>query len=752
MSDRCPNPLAWIVPLSALALAAGILLGRGVGDWLPGMLILASAMLLAALFHGRARRAAVLLAVLALGFLRGFAAYHPSLPEEDTYLVSGVVADELHEREDGQVRTILREVALNDERIASGAYWTGYPKTLPENIQPGTEIAVTAEVYHPSRADNPGGFDFQEYLLQQDIAIGIYGMNDVAVTGSGFMLSGWAARVRNTLSEGLVRAMGEEAGAYAAAMLLGNRALIASEDREAFNRLGIAHVLSVSGYHVGVLAGLLALLFKRLKIQRWLRTLITAAVLAAYCVLTGMNPPVIRASVLVVLYQIGRLQHRQNIGLHVLSASAILMLLVSPAQLVSASFQFTYAAMLGLILVLPELERRFAPKGCRFRRVKMALCATTAAQLGILLPQIYWFQQLPLLALPLNIIVLAGAGAIISLYWLILALLAVPSVASIIGAVVGLITECLLHVIRALGNIPGIVLWVKQANIVTFAGWALLMATLSILWVWKRWRKRLALLGAVMIALSLIPWPYAGARYIQFDVGSADAALLQDKGLVAAIDAGEDGIELADYLKRNRLSLDLLFLTHLHSDHAGGIRALLDNGIPVKTVCLAEGARSAEVDESMLALLEELLNMGAELRTLARGDTIALPDGAITVVWPEGDKVRGGMDANLHSLVMLMEIKGTTVLLTGDLDGGYERYAAAPADILKVAHHGSTASTSQEFLEAVNPGLLILSCGDATRQKSMEERRGDIPLYGTREHGAITIEFQDDGYTVTTAH
>lgn len=278
------------------------------------------------------------------------------------------------------------------------------------------------------------------------------------------------------------------------------------------------------------------------------------------------------------------------------------------------------------------------------------------------------------------------------------------------------------------------------------------MATLSILWVWPKRRKALALLGVAVMVLSLIPWPYLGATYIQFDVGSADAALLHDQRVVAVVDTGEDGDALASYLRQRRLSVDILFLTHLHADHAGGIRALLDNGIPVATVCLAEGAESAIVDGSMLALLQELFDTGTELRVLARGDTIPLPDGAITVAWPERDKVRAGMEANQHSLVLLAEVKGTTMLLTGDLDGDYERYAAVPADILKVAHHGSAGSTSQAFLEAVHPGLLILSCGDATRQRSMEERRGDIPLYGTREHGAITIEFHEGGYTVKTAH
>ena len=747
MSEARPNPLAWMMPLSAVALAGGILIGRAVDAVWFGVAVLAGSLLLMAPNRDRMRRIAFLLAVASIGFLRGGAAYHPKLPAEDVCTVTGVVADEVRVREDGQVRTILRQVEVDGKRLLSGAYWTGYPKELPDSIVPGASVTVTARLYHPNDEENPGGFNFREYLLQRGVTVGVYGMDDVSAE-SRFSLIGWMTGVRHRLTEGFIAAMGEEAGGYAAAMLLGNRELIASEDRDAFNRLGIAHILSVSGYHVGVLAGLLAVLLRLLHVRRGPQTAVTAVVLAAYCLLTGLNAPVVRASVLVVLYQLGRLQLRQNIGLHLLSGSAVLMLLISPTQLTGASFQLTYGAMLGLILVLPALERLPVLEGSRFRGLWRALCAAFAAQMGILLPQIYWFQEIPLLALPLNVVILAGASVLMTFYWLILALLAIPPAAHLLGIAVGQVTSWLIEGIRTLGGLEGITLWVRQANAVTLVGWVILMAGMSILWT--RRRTLPVVLGAVVMALSLVPWPLMGARYIQFSVGNADAALLRDRSMVIAVDAGEDGEALATYLRQQRLSVDMLILTHLHADHAGGIRALLDNRIPVKTVCLADGAMDAALDEKALLLLDELLETGTELRVMGRGDVIELPDGLMTAVWPEHGKVRAGMDANLHSLVFHVDVMGSTMLLTGDLDGDYERYAAVPADILKVAHHGSRASTSQAFLTAVSPQTLVLSCGDEARQLSMEERGEDIPLYGTREHGAVIIDFLKGAYTVRT--
>ncbi|MBQ7306548.1 MAG: hypothetical protein IJW85_10085, partial [Clostridia bacterium] len=161
-------------------------------------------------------------------------------------------------------------------------------------------------------------------------------------------------------------------------------------------------------------------------------------------------------------------------------------------------------------------------------------------------------------------------------------------------------------------------------------------------------------------------------------------------------------------------------------------------------------AEKSLVDEEVLAALEQLRSTGTEIVYVARGDEITLPSGKLTVLWPERGRVRPNQDANLYSLTLLAELHGSTMLLTGDLEGAYEMYAAAPADVLKAAHHGSESSTSPAFLQAVAPRLLLLSCGSEERSASMEARRGDIPMADTSVNGAVTINFEPDGFTVET--
>lgn len=745
-----PRSLAWLVPASAAALTAGIALGRMAEAALLGILALPLALAALALLRGKPRRAAAMAIVLALGFVLGQRAYHPALPPEGDCRVSGVICSELRHRADGQVRAVLREVTLDGEPLSGGAYWSFYLRDgeeLPPAIAPGRRVTMTARVYHPLGVTNPEGYDFREALLQQRVLVGVYGRDGLTAQDAPGSLRGTAAAVRDDLTSRLKVVMGEEAGGYAAAMLLGSREQVPEEDREAFARLGIAHLLTVSGLHVGLIFAVVAALFRRLGLSRRWRFALTAVLLALYCLLTGLNPPVIRAAVLMLLWEYGALRRRPRIALHLLCAAWLGMLVLSPTLLTSMSFQLTFGAMLGLGMVTPWLQELWQPAHGATAKLWSGCCAAVGAQAGILLPELYWFQELPLLGLLLNVAVVLLAGVMMGLCWLTLLLLPLPPLASLVGSSAALLLRVLVSGVRALGSLQGITLWTARAGLLTALGCAVLLLSLSRCWP-GRGRLPAALAGLAAIVLSVCPAPHTTTEYIQFSVGEADAALLWDEGAAVAIDAGEDGGALADYLHAKRLSLDALVLTHLHWDHAGGIAALMERGIPVKVCYLPHGAADAAVDEKLLELLAQLEQTGTTLVPMGRGDEISLPGGSLTALWPEDGKIRPGQNANMYCLTLLARVRGSTLLLTGDLDGRYELYAACPADVLKAAHHGSAGSTSEAFIAAVSPELVLLSSGRAERYDTLSRRCGEIPLMDTRSCGAIILHIDDDGLTV----
>ena len=743
---------AWLLPPAVLFLIAGILLGRNASS--PLLLWLACIPAAAALIllHGWFRFAACMILCMTLGAAAGQMAWHPLLPPEGDYEVRGIISDEIRRGNFGQVRTTLSEVTLNGRPLSSGAYWTFYTdeETLPDGLEPGREVSFSASVYRPGGAVNPDGYNFREELLRRGITVGVYGDKGLTVSvPSVFSFAGAAASLRYRLSTALVREMGEEAGGYASALLLGSRSMIPSEDRAAFTRLGIAHILSVSGFHTGILILLLSALFRFLKLRQGVRLALYSFALLCYCALCGMNPPVVRASLMLILILGGKLLNRPRIGLHLLCAVMGIMLLFSPVQLTGVSFQLTFGAMLGITLTTPYLNSLNPFRHKHLRSFWSSLAVVFGAQLGVLLPELYWYQKLPLLSLLVNFPVSFLASGLIALDWIILLLLPLHFLCVLPAAAGKLYTSFLVQGIRTVSSLPGISLWTHASTLFTLLGMIPVFYALCLLFRPKRWFRILCLAGGTAaVCLSLIPMPHHGTEYIQFSVGNADSAVLWDEDRVIVMDTGTDDGVVSGFLRRNRLTPDAVILTHLHTDHAGGLQSLMDDEIPVHMLLLPAGAEEQEIDEGILSLLDSYRSAGTEFRELARGDKLSLPSGSISVLWPERGKTRRLQDANRYSLVTFLSLQGVSMLQTGDLSGSYEMYAAVPADLLKAAHHGSASSTGADFLSVVNPQAVLLSCSKLSRHESFSGRTGNVPVWSTALHGAVTVRFSDGTFTL----
>ena len=742
----------WLLPPAAVALLAGVFIGRNTDQGLYSFCAVLIAFFAVFLLRGRLRFIACITASLVLGVFAGSLAFHPALPDEGDYTVSGIVCDEVTTGSFGQYKLYLSDVTLNGYPFSGKAYWTFYSHDEPPaGLLPGSMVSFRASLYHPDGAENPDGYNFREYLLQRGVTIGLYGNDSLLIREPDrFSFSGTFASVRHRITESLHDALGDETGAYASALLLGMRSLITSEDRQAFANLGIAHILTVSGFHVGILIGALAALFRLLRLRQGVRLFLYAVILFCYAVLCGLSQPVIRASLLLLLTVEGQLLNRPRSGIHMLCAVLMAMTLFSPVQVTSASFQLTFCAMLGLIwFSLPArcLSARFRhplPKA-----LVNSFVLTFGVQLGLLFPELMFFQRLPMLVFLISLPATLIFSALIIFFWLVFLLLPVPGLAALLSGLLSVFTATLINAVRSLGSLPGLTLWIRSPNLLTALGVILVFLAFCLLIRFRfRLRSVLFTVGAALLVFSLLPSPHTATEYIQFSVGNADAAVLRDADHTYVIDTGENDSVLSSYLRTHRLTPDAVILTHLHADHAGGLRSMMDDSIPITLLYLPEGAEMQQVHPDFLFLLDELRASGTEIRFLSRGDVIPLPSGTLTVLWPEKDKTRTGQEANNYSLVSRLVLKGTSILLTGDLPESYEHYCAAPADLLKAAHHGSRSSTAQSFLSAVSPSAVLLSCRHAERAQSFRERAGDIPVYATAEYGAVTVRFDEGSYTV----
>ena len=206
------------------------------------------------------------------------------------------------------------------------------------------------------------------------------------------------------------------------ALTLGYKEDLDPDLKHRFQASGAAHVLAVSGLHTGIIYGLLLWLltlggrFKPLhehRLHRWLNSLIIIAAMWGYAWLTGMTPSVVRAVLMVTIFEVGRMLYRQAISLNTIAAAAVVILLVRPADLWSVSFQLSFAATFSIVLFAKSIERftflrelSYTWYGRVLSWIIGIVLISLAAQLGTMPITMYYFGQVSTYFLLTNLIVL----------------------------------------------------------------------------------------------------------------------------------------------------------------------------------------------------------------------------------------------------------------------------------------------------------------------------------------------------------
>lgn len=736
----------WLLPVIGLAsgLAAAMLLGKR-----PGLLIGSMA---ASLFF--------------LGVVLAGLAANPALPPEGKYRVSGRVAGEAIRREaDGRITARLSDVMIGDDQgdwHVKSAHWTYYPGMDAAVPLDGQHANFEGSLYHPSPQANPDGFDFRSYLLQRGIPIGISGARELAFDPQ-FQpepASPWL-RARIYLADRLDSLLGEHVG-LAKALLIGVRDDLAEETTLAFRDAGVAHVLAVSGLHVSLMVTMLYALLRRLHLSHRMLFVLFAVLLLAYSRLLDFTPSIVRASILTLLYLAGRALRRRVDPLTSLAAAFMLILLIRPLDLFNLGFQLSFLAVLGIITLgdrLIALYRRFAGRKEEDRRTQLvaAYAATFSASAFTALPIVRVFHYFSLVGLLISPLAIAGVGVLMWLYvaGLGLSILCLP-LAQLLGWPLVQLTLLYEGLVAWAANLPLAVLRLPAPG-----WWQMLLAGLLLAlgtrYVMIRARARVtAALGAalLLIALPLIPKPDP-VRYMQLSAGTADSAVILDGRHTIVIDAGSHGGDLASFLLCAGRRIDKLLITHLHTDHAGGLEQLLLQEVPIGEILLPPGALEAQTITASLQWITLAQARGIPVVTVGAGDTFVLDRVRGQVVWPHDGAAYPGLPANANSMVTLWDLDGVSLLNTGDIGAEYSQYLGLSAQVMKLPHHGSRHDATQALITRVSPEVALITASgtqperyQAAGQRLLEA--GAAYLI-TGETGAVTLTIQD-GQAHVTGH
>ncbi len=547
--------------------------------------------------------------------------------------------------------------------------------------------------------------------------------------------------IANSIGDSLTRG-------FVSAVVLGDKSGLSSETLDDFQRSGLTHLLVVSGFNVSIVALLVFYLLRLIGLSfRRLRIALSMLAVLFYCLVVGLEPSVVRALIVIEFIFIARfLERKPDIG-NLTAAAALVTIMLRPYDLFDIGFQLSYGAVFSLVFLYPSFERLFISKKIRKEKTFFLKWAHSSLQgffgslsvfLGLLPVFLYHFHRVSIIGLAINILGIPLAAIITILGFLLLPISVIsPWLASIYGEASLWMTK----IIAAIAHFSGSFEWsvIQLPRPQTFL---ILLYLATLLYIIRASEKakfygRSILVASLGLVLFFAKMPFAyslvkspdKASLLFFDVGQGDAMLLVAPNSKSyLIDFG--GITKSYSAIAERAIEPLFkaegireisggFITHMHMDHYGGATLVLQN-----LHCDAlytSGERTVGYSAYRIDSISQALHI--PVIRVHQGDELQVDkDLHIYILNPDTqtDEVtlsQSSEGMNHHSLAMKVMYKNASALLLGDIEAADEerlvlRYGDfLKCDIVKVAHHGSKTSSSQEFIKASKPKFAVISVG-----------------------------------------
>jgi competence protein ComEC len=565
-------------------------------------------------------------------------------------------------------------------------------------------------------------------------------------------------RIRDLVARRIRRLYGARAP-LVEAMVLGRREDLDPDLRALFAAAGLAHLLAISGLHVGMVAAWMRLATRAVLGPRrsWL---VSAAATWSYVAFLGFPAPATRAAAFVALYTSARLRQRRPPPAAVLAVASLVVLALDPGAVSSVGAWLSVSAVWGTgwAMRLAGSDR----KG--IVRLVAASCGATLA-------------TAPITAATFGSV--APVGVISNVLAVPLAGVAVPAVfasllaGSVVAAGAGLVLAAVERVAAVAAALP-------YGHLAGEPGWAFAApwAGLLLLAVWASWRRpawrviRLRVAAALAIASwCLAARPVAGGQadgrltIHVLSVGQGDAiAIRTPRGRWILIDAGprlgamDAGRRIVvPFLRAHGVRrLDVAVVSHGDADHLGGVPAVLERMRPSVVVEPGQPLGTSLYREYLGAVDA----FAGDWRAGRAGDTLVVDSVSLAVLHPSARWMARQVSPNENSIILHLRYGAFDALFTGDAGWPAESLLVRilrRVDLLKVGHHGSAGSTSAAFLSAVRPTAAVISVGRnrfGHPTPAVLHRLADygIRVYRTDRDGTVTIRTDGDYFEIERGH
>jgi competence protein ComEC len=708
-------------------------------------------------------------------------------------------------KEMAKLKIHATRLLLDDKNIMANENLlvTVYDNAPP--LRPGEKIRFPARLRLFKNFNNPGRYDYESAMKLKGFscAASVSDGRFIVPMGPGHLpfplglFEKFQRPVRDFFGDNLRT----QDCALFRALILGERQGINQELREPFNQTGLGHVLAVSGLHIGLVAWLAFLLIKwilsrsynlALKTDiRRLAALLTCLPVLAYTCLAGVQVSSQRAMIMVLAFLWSLILGREKEVWSTLAFAGLLILAIDPHALFSISFQLSFSAVIGIIWLTPVfLNKIHTPdktshkKGIIHSRVSdyfIGLAAVSLSAILFLLPIIsYYFHRISLVTVPANITVIPILGL-----WIIpLGLFSAVTLpfsceaANLFLQSAALGLRAMMEIIRFWAGLSWSDFWTITPNLYEMSMFYMLLLFIYLLRRW-RWARVGIVILSILILVDVGYWTYRVHfdRHLKvtfLDVGQANSALVEfPGGKKMLIDGGgfpRDHFDVgrlvvAPYLWHSKIHhIDYLVLSHPQADHMNGLRFIACAFHPEEFWYNGVRVENAPFKE-LMAIVES-----KRIKTLLPADLI---DGRqingvnVEVLHPEPGAYsqnpcyEKGL-LNNNSLVLKISFGGKSFLFPGDLERPGEEALVSNAGhalkshVLLSPHHGSRSSSSQPFLQMVQPRICVISSGEGNffgfpHQQTLKRLHGiGCRIIRTDQSGAVQFSVGPDQFQVRT--
>ena len=636
---------------------------------------------------------------------------------------------------------------------------------IKPSVETGDVLVTYGKLREPQKAGNPGEMDYCEYIRTKGVLYVLVVERCDVYKDAGFPLNVIGSikhfwfETRCYLLDLISDGYDEPLRALAAAVCTGDKSLVDDSVRREFKLSCCSHLLAVSGTHFSGFLACLPFLMNCFKIDRKKGFVLHVISVVIIGCLTGWSDSVTRAAVMSVCLFADR------DWLSALSVASLVMLIADPFSPLSMGFQMTFCAVIAI-----KIYSRKITEFLKKLRIEEVFAGVISVSVSATLGMIPFWTDISMrpdiehLLLQIAGSFVAQAACIFFIPCVFLCLL-MPFWSVILSAPLRVCLELLMKIVSFgsdVSEVGGFVVHLPKLFLVVCSLF-LFLFLIPPCYLKRMFLKVSAVALAVLIGFEVFGFLNRPKCTVVFaDVGQGDCCLIMTPDSTCLIDAGtysEGASTVSDLLDYYGIyQVDYCVMSHWDVDHAGGIAALYESG-RVKRVVTSyvptEDSHDEDVEdffESVGFREEEKYGFLSCLETVLAGEQIVLSDSVcLEALYP----IDAGSGGNEDSLVLMLYIYGdeeTTILFTGDIGFQSEELMIRSdinldCDILKVAHHGSKYSSSQDFIDSCSPAVAVISVGKNNFYgHPSPETVGRLENYGcevfrTDEEGAVVMEY-----------